>query len=595
MDEDEISIQSGLTLGTLDSASVASASTIFLSEPPGIPHVDMFIKNPKCKYENIKPVRKGRKGRSKGLERAKEVDARGGAKGLKRSETRELADLKKKDFLNFFNYIDACGDFNGVVTMNELEMGFAKYRHAASHHHEEDEARSLMHELESTITSCGLTPETWYDLYHTGGKRSMDSHSGYHHHHHDPRHTHQNQKHHHSDEYNDKKHESGVAHVQHDKSKPDSVLDPEVDYKNTWMTHIDLHSGIATMRQKLFLHPWTKKEMEVVQRYMDPSADGNLSMEEVKRAFRRLHMPAESHFIMLIAGDILNVLDTFVHDRHLRVRDLFEMLINEDSSNSRELTKKDMYRGLRKLLKTEAGKQAILHEAVLHNHKPAFDTGADDDASVGSLGSMDSWESQGSAHVRSRKTKGRRFNRKRPDVVRRKVDAGDDTSVGSTRMMSSVSRKKGIRTMRGMGGVTLLPAVNASSHRQMLQKVAAEGRALSDQRYLFRSAVYSNVMSGRQTVPRIGGKPRGKRSGITLQDEASANMASGDDRRNGNPAERGSGSVRRAQRGPTSSMRLSNSNTQFAKFLNDHSSHFTARFKQIDKQLDKALARLADF
>jgi hypothetical protein len=36
-------------------------------------------------------------------------------------------------------------------------------------------------------------------------------------------------------------------------------------------------------------------------------------------------------------------------------------------------------------------------------------------------------------------------------------------------------------------------------------------------------------------------------------------------------------------------------NPKFARFLNDHSKQFNARFTQLDKTLDKALARLAHF
>ena len=116
--EDDRSVQSGLSLGSLGSLdssmlSVASASTVFLSEPPGIPHVDAFIKNPAMRYGNIK-VRKQRRAKAS----AQELPLGAVRNTLKRTAVH----MNRKDFLNLFNYIDACGDFNGVITVSYTHL-----------------------------------------------------------------------------------------------------------------------------------------------------------------------------------------------------------------------------------------------------------------------------------------------------------------------------------------------------------------------------------------------------------------------------------------------------------------------------------------
>jgi len=566
--EDDRSVQSGLSLGSLGSLdssmlSVASASTVFLSEPPGIPHVDAFIKNPAMRYENIKPVRKQRRAKAS----AQELPL-GVASGTLR---RTAVHMNKKDFLNLFNFIDACGDFNGVITMNELDLAFAKYRYAALHYSEEDEARRLMVGLEQTIIAAKLTPITWFDRYHTGKKEGGGGHS-------------QNSGHAHSHDnhlYNSK----GPEHVSQSHGHLGDA--PEVDYSNAWMTHHDLDHGIAKLRVSLFMAPWRQKEVDIVLRYMDPSADGQLSMDEVVRAFHRLHMPAETHFIMEMAGDILSVLDTYVTERHLRIRDLFEMFMAEGDTpgmqSKREITKKDMHKALKKFFTSNVGREAVQHDAELHKKGGgggiSFDTRDhdDDDVSIGSLGSMGSIGSTSPKH-RGRGTGGKKYSS--PSSI------GGDGSVASS--SSSVSGCRMRQRRPKAQTKVVLPAL--SNHRDMMRRVATEARTLSDERYLFRTASYP--ATGRSVVaprtktkrPRPRPRPMGNGSGSSVSGSISV-----------------SASVSRHAPTNLDLLRSVNKdstlgrNPKFARFLNDHSKQFNAHFTQLDKTLDKALARLAHF
>lgn len=556
--EDDRSVQSGLSLGSLGSLdssmlSVASASTVFLSEPPGIPHVDAFIKNPAMRYENIK-VRKQRRAKAS----AQELPLGAESNTLRRTAMH----MNRKDFLNLFNYIDACGDFNGLITMNELDLAFAKYRYAALHFSEEDEARRLMVELEQTIIAAKLTPISWFDRFHTGKKEGGGGHP-------------QNSGHAHSHSNNLYNSKGPEDVAQSHKHRGDA---PEVDYSNTWMTHHDLDHGIAKLRVGLFMPPWRQKEVDIVLRYMDPSADGQLSMEEVARAFHRLHMPAETHFIMEMAGDILSVLDTYVTERRMRIRDLFEMFMAEGDTpgmqSKREITKKGLHKALKKFFTSNSGREAVQHDAEMHKKGGggiSFDCSRDDDdISMGSMGSL------GSLGSTKPKPRGRGRGGKMYSIP---SSIGGDSSVVSS--SSSVSGRRMRQRRPNTQAKVVLPTL--SNHRDLMRKVATEARTLSDERYLFRTASYpatgrSVVVPGTKTK-RPRPRPMGNGSGSSVSGSISSSHA------------------------PTN-LELLHSvnkdstlgrNPKFARFLNDHSKQFNARFTQLDKTLDKALARLAHF
>ena len=83
-----------------------------------------------------------------------------------------------------------------------------------------------------------------------------------------------------------------------------------------------------------FAPMWSDDELLVLQRFMDPDGDGSLTLAEVRGSFKRLHMPAETTFIMRAAGASMDVLIKFMDENHLCVRDLFQQIYETDCEES---------------------------------------------------------------------------------------------------------------------------------------------------------------------------------------------------------------------------------------------------------------------
>ena len=273
---DDISILSNAdySIGSLD--SVATASTIFFSDNPKIPHIDSHITFDNCKYEALKPTRNKMKN-SKKNKRKKILKSTNQMYYEEEHEEHAVSDI---ELHNLFSYIDACGDFNGIITLDEIDVAFRKYHHAENHYHEEEDARHLMKELEALIENANMTIDSWFNEYHSGHKGII-------------------------------LHESGEY--------------IEMDY----MKSNDLKRAVLGLQEKLFVNKndqWDDDKLMIVQRYLDPSLDGEISAIEIKRGFKRLHLPAEASLVMELAGKPLRILDNYMSIYHLRVRDLYEQL-----------------------------------------------------------------------------------------------------------------------------------------------------------------------------------------------------------------------------------------------------------------------------
>lgn len=491
-DDDNASVGTVLTIQSFDSISVASASSIFLSEPPGLPHVDSFIRNPALRFENLKPARNIKQVRNHSTKRRKRVS--------------------KKDYIKLFNYIDACGDFNGIITLHELEMGIAKYRYAKIHHHEEDAARKLFLELEGAMIRSKLTPQTWFDKYH--------SHKPHHNsHHHMTRHA--------------KHHQETEAKLLHHHEVAIQEKN-EAYYAKARMTHADALRGCDEVRASRHLPPWQDHEHQIMLRFMDPNADGKLSMQEVKHTFGRLRMPAEARFIMELAGDILDVVDNFMRKRRMRVRDLYEFLVKQHDAvdaagheSSREISKVDLEEGVHAIVRLE----------------------------------------------RAEKLRDEEYKRERLESEAVQVDQGimgavpfaDDVSVGSLDSTSTRNRMGGrqgrsLRMWKGMHERDMrvkLPAIE--KQRQTLQNAVAEARALSDSRFNFKAASARREQAAHASRRALRWGRVGK-----VPVTAGGNI----------------------------NVRSAGQKSNFNKFYDQQAVHYESTFSHIDQVLNKALGKL---
>ena len=213
---DDISILShDLSVASLD--TVASASSLFFNDQPQIPHVDSFIKLNNCKYSSLKPLSNKRDNKKSLLLNKKIIN-----NGDDNNNNHLPHIINDIEVQNLFNYIDACGDSNGILTLDEIDVAFRKFHHAENHYSEGDEARKLMRELESMIQAAKLTVPEWFDKFHSGHKSNEHHHtsasSSDHHHH---------QQHHH--------YQLGDV--------------PDDDF----MTHKDLERAICGLQERLFL------------------------------------------------------------------------------------------------------------------------------------------------------------------------------------------------------------------------------------------------------------------------------------------------------------------------------------------------------
>jgi hypothetical protein len=313
MEEDNISTTSGASLGSasfvsygsFDSMeSAASVASMFWSEPPMIPHVDSYISNPAFKFENlnapfIKAHANSKKKKKKREKKKKPEQILEDDYFIPPEQKR--VNVTKEDVTSAFRFIDACGNNNNFVEIDEFELAFKKFRHSKLHHGEESFARELMKNFEVLLKLTRKDIKQWFEESDVRGNYVTNT--SYHH--------------------------TG-NHATDDEHGINQVVQ-KGDGKISWG---ELKGAMRKLCTSCFAPMWSDDELLVLQRFMDPDGDGSLTLAEVRGSFKRLHMPAETTFIMRAAGASMDVLIKFMDENHLCVRDLFQQIYETDCEES---------------------------------------------------------------------------------------------------------------------------------------------------------------------------------------------------------------------------------------------------------------------
>jgi hypothetical protein len=168
-----------------------------------------------------------------------------------------------------YKFIKSCGDDESYgVTLDELESAFRRVKRAIKNRDEEYLARRLMTTFEFLLKIKSRTPKMWF-------------------------------------------------------KENDTSQSNRGDGKLTWM---EFEAGMNKLCTDLGAALFTKHDLAVILKYLDPNGDGDLSYQEVNKGFQRIHRIADCKAVMLNSGPIMPYLQDFMSNRQIRVRDLFNFL-----------------------------------------------------------------------------------------------------------------------------------------------------------------------------------------------------------------------------------------------------------------------------
>jgi hypothetical protein len=188
-----------------------------------------------------------------------------------------------KDIKHVFKFIKSStphstiADQNYGFTLDELEIAFRKVKRAIKNREEEYYARRLMNTFEFLLKIKGSTPKQWFKLVDTSQANKGDG-------------------------------------------------------KLTWL---EFEAGMNNLCSDLGAQLFSKHDLIVMLKYLDPNGDGDLSYHEVTKGFLRIHQMADCKAIILDSGPIIPYLQEFMRERQIRVRDLFNFL---DIKNKKSVT-----------------------------------------------------------------------------------------------------------------------------------------------------------------------------------------------------------------------------------------------------------------
>ncbi len=256
--------------------------------PPKLPSVNSHIMRDELKYENM--AGELRKARNKFLKRRRKkvssddsVSSLGDAGGFSIVEIRRV--------VNYIDDMNEEGTNDGHVDSNELTMAFRRARRARAGRKYEEMGRNVVYKLEHLMKLQNMTPAQWFE--------HMDG---------------------------------GVN------PNPGAKSDGRV-------TNLELRQGLAEMTASKLYREYTFSEEDLTNllRYMDPNGDGDLDVKEVEDAIRRAHLDDAASAVEAEAGQIMQKLEEFMNEKHMRVIDLFNVL---DEDGSGEITIYELRKGL---------------------------------------------------------------------------------------------------------------------------------------------------------------------------------------------------------------------------------------------------------
>jgi chromosome segregation ATPase len=114
---------------------------------------------------------------------------------------------------------------------------------------------------------------------------------------------------------------------------------------------IALHEAIMNMHKGVVVgidaEPFSSEEASDLIRFLDPNLDEHVSVAEFKMALRRAHLPANSLYAEFQCSIVMNKLENYMQDKHLRIKDVFDR-IDKDHSGCIDL--KEFEKGIKALV-----------------------------------------------------------------------------------------------------------------------------------------------------------------------------------------------------------------------------------------------------
>ena len=123
------------------------------------------------------------------------------------------------------------------------------------------------------------------------------------------------------------------------------------------LTMWELKKGLRQLMLKTSQKPFTETDIQCMVRFMDGGGAGDLSLEDVLDGFSRIDAPSAAEAMELEIGDIIKQVESVLKDR--RLIDFFREL---DTDKTAKITTKTLHDGLNRLLRPTAFLQKRLQE-----------------------------------------------------------------------------------------------------------------------------------------------------------------------------------------------------------------------------------------
>lgn len=110
---------------------------------------------------------------------------------------------------------------------------------------------------------------------------------------------------------------------------------------------VNMHKGA---RGRVNVEGFSSEEADHLIKFLDPNLDEHISMSELKMALRRAHLPPNSVYAEFQCSIVMNKLEDYMQDKHLRIKDVFQSI---DKDHSGYIDIKEFERGIKALVGLE--------------------------------------------------------------------------------------------------------------------------------------------------------------------------------------------------------------------------------------------------
>ena len=218
-------------------------------------------------------------------------------KAMKKAAAMQPDSFTEDEIITLVKYLDPSGD--GAITVTELEAAFRKARRAKAMQGLLQEGKKLLTKLKAILDRKGLNVEAWF--------KKMDS--------------------------------AGAA-------KSDGNCSTR-----------ELRLGLKKLSGKNKADAFSESDILKLVRYMDPSGEGDLSVDEAKDAFDRLGKVSDEEVMEKEVGNTMIRLEKFMKDKGMRLFDFFNAM---DKSGDGDVDVPELTAGLMALSEPSGAVKALI-------------------------------------------------------------------------------------------------------------------------------------------------------------------------------------------------------------------------------------------